>query len=138
MGILRTLEKQKTICIIAFSIYILVVLKLTIFRLNVHYEERQLNLALFTGLINTYRCTGIGEFIRLFFGNIFWFIPLGIFLPMFLRKRNFLIIIVIGFMFSFTIETIQYISHKGVAELDDLILNTFGVAIGYYVFKWLY
>lgn len=29
------------------------------------------------------------------------------------------------------IETVQFVFYKGVAELDDLILNTLGAAVGY-------
>ena len=137
MNIISSLAKQKRICIIVFSIYILIVLKLTIFRFNFHYEERQLNLTLFTALINIYRCMGIGEFMLQFFGNIGWFIPLGFLWPIIVKRRSFLITTVIGCLFSLSIETIQYVSYKGVAELDDLILNTLGTAIGYYLFKIL-
>ena len=129
------MEKKKAICVIAFSIYILIVLKLTVFRFNIRYEESQLNLTLFITLINIYKHQGIGEFLWLFLGNIVWFVPLGFFLPILLKKRSFLIIMIIGFLFSFAIETTQYVFRKGVAELDDLILNTLGVAIGYCLFK---
>jgi glycopeptide antibiotics resistance protein len=35
-----------------------------------------------------------------------------------------------GFLLSAMIETLQFILGTGVSELDDLILNTFGVWIG--------
>jgi glycopeptide antibiotics resistance protein len=72
---------------------------------------------------------------RLFFGNIIWFIPLGVMLPIVMKRKKFFLTIAIGFLFSFTIETIQYLFYKGVAELDDLILNTLGVAIGYSIYQ---
>ena len=137
MDIISTLAKKKRLCIIVFSIYILIVLKLTIFRCHIHYEERQLRLAFFTGLINTCKYVGIGEFMLQFFGNIGWFMPLGFLLPIVWKRSHFLITIVIGFLFSLSIEAIQYVSYQGVADLDDLILNTLGTAIGYYLFKKL-
>ena len=136
MGLIRILEKCKLICILVFSMYILIVLKLTIFRADVLYEERQINLTLFITLINIYRNSGIVEFIRLFFGNIIWFIPFGIILPILIKRKNLFLTVAIGFMFSFTIETMQYVFYKGVAEPDDLILNTLGVAIGYYIYQF--
>jgi len=135
-GIKISLKTQKAICLIIFVIYILIVLRLTIFRSGV-YNERQLNLSLFTDLINTYKYSGITRFLWLFLGNIVWFIPFGFLLPMLLKNSSFLKTAACGFMFSFAIETTQFFTYKGVAELDDLILNTLGAAIGYLFFKLL-
>ena len=130
-------KKQKWICLFLFALYILVLLYLTIFRFNFYYDERQLNLTLFANLIYLFQNAGVGEFVRLFFGNICWFIPFGFLLPILMKKKSFFITVVIGMMFSFFIETMQYILFKGVAELDDLILNTFGTVIGYLLYRIL-
>ena len=129
------MKNQKMICLIIFITYILIVLRLTIFRFNVHYDERQLNLTLFIDLINIYTNVGVAPFIRLFFGNIGWFVPFGFLLPMLLERNSLLRTMIIGFIFSFFIETLQFAFYKVVAELDDLILNTVGTAIGYFLFK---
>ncbi|MDD4689843.1 MAG: VanZ family protein [Eubacteriales bacterium] len=129
------LENKKTIYFILFIVYILIVLKLTVFRFAVYYDEPQINLALFSELIKVYRNIGLREFSRLFLGNIGWFIPFGFLLPMLLKKKSLLKVLAFGLMFSFIIEILQFISHKGVAELDDLILNIIGVIIGYYLYK---
>jgi glycopeptide antibiotics resistance protein len=110
-------------------------LKLTIFRSDLLYSERQLNLTLFIDLINVCRTVGTGEFLRLFLGNIGWFVPFGFLMPILLKRKNLLITMAIGLSFSFFIETMQFAFYKGVAELDDLILNTLGVAIGYSLYK---
>ena len=128
-------KKHKVICLFVLLLYILTVLYLTIFRLNFHYDERQLNLTLFTDLINVFRNVRGGEFLRLFFGNIGWFVPFGFLLPMLLKRKSLFFTMALGLMLSFIIESTQFISFKGVAELDDLILNTCGVAIGYLLFK---
>ena len=118
---------------LVFLVYLTIILRLTIFRTAL-LDERQINLSLFIDLINIYRNAGLTPFIRLFFGNIAWFIPFGFFLPMIIKRNHFLIIILAGFLFSLVIETSQFVFYKGVAELDDLILNTSGVAIGYLLF----
>ena len=128
-------KNQKMICLIVFSLYISIVLYLTIFRFNFYYDKRQLNLTLFIDLINIYQNVGTGEFFRLFLGNIGWFIPFGFLFPMLLKRKSLFITMSLGLTFSFFIETIQFISYKGVAELDDLILNTLGTAIGHLSFK---
>ncbi|MCL1819336.1 MAG: VanZ family protein [Oscillospiraceae bacterium] len=131
----RLLEKKKLICLIIFMTYISIVLKLTVFRFGFLYDKRQLNATIFIDLINVYRNVGTGVFLRLFLGNIGWFVPFGFFLPVLLKKERFSAVIITGFLFSLSIETLQYVFRKGVAELDDLILNTLGVVIGYLIYK---
>jgi len=130
------LRNKRPIYLTLFIVYILIFLRLTIFRPFVFYE-RQFNLELFVDLINIYRTSGAFTFIWLFFGNIFWFVPLGFLMPMLLKRSSFIKVTAIGFSFSLFIEITQFISYRGVAELDDLILNTLGAAIGYWVFKYL-
>ena len=130
-----TSNKPKAICITLFCLYVSVVLYLTILRFNFRYSDRQLNLTLFAGLISVFRNAGIGEFLRLFFGNIGWFVPFGFLLPILLKRKSFLLTTATGLLFSFFIELMQFIFYKGVAEIDDLILNTLGTAIGYLLYK---
>ena len=127
-------ERKKIIILIVFIVYILIVLKLTIFRPDTFYAERQLSLAFFTNLINIYETNGPGEFLRLFLGNIGWFIPYGFLLPLLLKKPSLPLIVTTALTFSFIIESTQFLSHKGVAELDDLILNTLGATLGYFLY----
>lgn len=122
---------KRALCLTVFIVYILVVLKLTLFRANIHYAERQLNLTLFADLLNVYRNVGVVPFLRLFLGNIGWFVPFGFLLPLLQKKSGLVKTMAAGFTFSLFIEIMQFIFHKGVAELDDLILNTLGAAIGY-------
>ena len=130
-------KKQKAVCLTVFALYILVVLYLTIFRFNFYYDERQLNLVPLADLIHLPHRVGTREFLRLFLGNIGWFVPFGFLWPMLLKKKSFLITLASGFLFSFFIETMQFVFYKGVAELDDLILNTLGTAIGYVLYRQL-
>ena len=125
--------KKKTIYFILFILYLSAVLKLTIFRTGFYHDERQMNLHLFVN----YKNMEIGQFIWLFFGNIGWFIPFGLLLPVLLKRKSFGRVVVSGFLFSLIIESLQFFFRKGVAELDDLILNTLGVVIGYFLYKWL-
>jgi len=135
-AILRENEsKVKWICLFLFVIYILIVLRLTVFRFVTPFEQPQINLIPFVDLVHVYMNAGIYSFLWLFLGNIGWFMPFGFLMPILLKKSSFLKIVLMGFSFSFAIETTQFFSRQGVAELDDLILNTFGVIIGYLIFK---
>lgn len=68
-------------------------------------------------------------------GNIAAFIPFGIFLPMLRRKKTYFInTIIMSFLFSACIETIQLCFKLGVFDIDDMILNTLGGFIGYLIY----
>jgi len=124
--------KKSILYHIIFVVYVLVVLKLTVFR-ETTLEQRAVNLSLFTDLINVYKTGTTWQFVRLFFGNILWFVPWGFMIPM-IKKSDFGFVITTGFLFSFTIEDLQYFFKKGLFEIDDLILNTLGVFLGYLIY----
>jgi len=134
---MMTTKKRRAVYLIVFTVYMLTVLNITVFRFGSHYAERQINLSLFSDLIDVYHNAGTGRFVYLFFGNIAWFLPFGFLLPLLLNKTSLIKVAAAGFMFSFVIEASQYVFRKGVAELDDLLLNTLGVVIGYGLYRLL-
>lgn len=69
------------------------------------------------------------------FGNVIIFIPLGFLEAMASRRRSFLWTAIDGFMLSMLVEVFQLISKVGRFDVDDLILNTSGVIIGYLLFS---
>lgn len=69
-------------------------------------------------------------------GNISMFIPTGIILPiLYKRLDRFWKVLLAGAGLSFIIEMIQLLFPGSVTDIDDLILNTAGVAIGYGIYK---
>ena len=67
--------------------------------------------------------------------NMLMFIPLGFFAPIVFRKlRKFYATVGAIAVMSFTIEFIQYFMRR-VSDIDDLIANVLGGAIGYGIFK---
>lgn len=69
-------------------------------------------------------------------GNISMFIPTGIILPiLYPRLDRFWEVLLAGAGLSFVIEMIQLLFPGSVSDIDDLILNTAGVAIGYGIYK---
>ena len=70
------------------------------------------------------------------FLNILLFVPFGILLPMMSRCfKNPIITMVFGCLFSGTIEIMQYITGRGLTEVDDVITNTIGAAVGVVIYK---
>lgn len=68
-------------------------------------------------------------------GNVIGFIPFGFFLPVLKRRfRKGWKIGIMGFLLSLFIETLQLYWKVGSFDVDDLLLNTIGVIIGYWIF----
>lgn len=71
-------------------------------------------------------------------GNVVAFLPFGFFLPVMHPKcRSFLYTVFFSFEFSLIVETIQLISKVGSFDVDDLLLNSIGGAIGCLIFFWM-
>ncbi len=83
---------------------------------------------------NTFRLETI---ITIVLGNIVMFIPFG-FLGWVFPKLNHLKILLFNFVSAITIaEALQYFTRMGIFELDDIILNSFGVFLGFLIKKIL-
>ena len=75
-----------------------------------------------------------GAFLNLF-GNIVGFLPFGFCLPVITRRlRSFWKVTALGLCFSLAVEVIQLLSRAGRFDIDDVILNTIGAAMGYLLF----
>lgn len=70
-----------------------------------------------------------------FLANIIVFIPLGFLLPSMLKKNPFYKTIAYSLIFILSIEIIQFFSLLGTADVDDVIVNLCGCAIGHLIYK---
>lgn len=71
--------------------------------------------------------------------NALLFIPLGYLSPLIFSKINrWWIILFLAFLFSLQIESVQLITRLGWFDASDLLHNTLGALIGYWIYhKWL-
>ncbi len=77
----------------------------------------------------------IGYAVTNLFGNVLLFIPLGLFLPLcFRRMRRFGKTFATGVTLVLFAELLQLLTLRGSFDIDDIILNTLGIAVGYGVF----
>ena len=132
---LKNKRNKRTWLIILLAVYLLILLRITVFRSNSYPIEMSVNLSLFTDLAATYRENGIWMVLYLVVGNIAWFVPFGFLLPMIWQKLKSFYIIPLGFLLSLVIESGQLALNKGMFEIDDLVLNTAGCAVGYLIYK---
>lgn len=72
------------------------------------------------------------------FGNILIFIPLGIYLYILKKNMKLSTSLLWIFLTSLSAEMIQYILGVGSSDIDDIILNFSGGAIGILLYKVLY
>lgn len=68
-------------------------------------------------------------------GNIFLFIPIGYFLPrLWPSLRKFFPFLLTCTLAIILVELLQLVTLLGVLDIDDLILNLFGMLLGYLFF----
>ena len=67
--------------------------------------------------------------------NIILFVPLGIMLPFLWKKYNTLkAALVFGFGMSLAIEILQILTYRA-TDINDIIANTVGTVLGYFIFR---
>ncbi|MEI7488434.1 MAG: VanZ family protein [Chryseobacterium sp.] len=77
------------------------------------------------------------DIIRIVLGNVVMFIPFG-FLGWIFPKLKELKSLLFSFISAIVIvEALQYFTRLGICEIDDVILNTFGVYLGFLVCRFL-
>lgn len=117
-----------------FLIYIMILLRITVFRPGVSLanlmQNGTVNLTLFQSYIPLIQQGRWIRFIYLFVGNIVWFVPLGFGLLASGKVRKVRTVLLCGLGLSLFIELLQYILGTGISELDDLVLNTLGTWMG--------
>lgn len=79
-------------------------------------------------------------------GNVVAFMPFGFLVPVMYREqkkekthrghyfRSFLFVSLLGFLLSLSVEAVQLVTKVGCFDVDDLMLNTSGVMLGYIVY----
>ena len=92
---------------------------------------------LYQTYIEVVKYNNLSYFYISFLANILIFVPIGILLPISYKKfRNLKNTILFGITYSLIIEITQIFLPRA-TDIDDIILNTLGVLIGYSIFKIL-
>ena len=73
-------------------------------------------------------------------GNFIMLLPLGIYIPLMYKKiSGFIYVTFLCMLVSAGIEIMQLVTNFRVTDIDDVILNTLGAAVGYIIYtiiKW--
>lgn len=121
---------RKIINILVYTlsiIYLVVVYYYTVFGRETRAES-QIDLDAFQSLKDFFRFNyeSHGQYIlKEILINVALLMPLGLLLTCI--RWNFLLVTLLGFLCSLSIEMLQYYTKTGTASLDDLIYNTAGI-----------
>lgn len=125
----KKLNPSKMALGIILFIYIIIVMGATIGDRTTINES--VNLHLFSSYIEAYNSFSLSQWRNIIL-NILMFVPLGFILPLLFKKcERWYITYSIGLGATLFIEALQYISKRGVFELDDIVNNALGCIIGY-------
>lgn len=123
------LEKKRSRYVVIFVSYLVIMLQMAIF-------FREIGSFSEIDLIPFNTPGGIPHIILYSIANAFVFLPVGILPPMIWKKMNDLKkILLAGFLGSLFIEICQLVLQCGVCQTEDLIMNTVGAGVGYWIYK---
>ena len=88
-------------------------------------------------LVHLFRFAGVRDILWNVAGNTAMFVPSGIVLPAVYRKLDsFRKVTAAGALISLCIECLQLLFASRASDIDDLILNTLGTAVGYGIYAF--
>ena len=77
---------------------------------------------------------GSSLFYKNIFGNMLLFLQFGIFIAKYVKTDKILVVILLCFITSLSIEVIQFLIGR-VFDIDDIILNIIGCVLGFAIYK---
>lgn len=130
------LKKFYKIGIVPYALFLLYLMFFGMGR--VQYDDNLLTIEPIFSTINFVKgCISWKDIIIIVGGNIVMFIPFGL-LGWIFPKLNDLRTLLFTFISAIIIiEALQYFSRLGIFEVDDIILNTFGVILGFLIKRFM-
>ena len=126
--------KRKPIAHIGFALYIVLLVWLVIFKLEPRFwalpqTGHSLNLIPFGASMMQNGGISLSEIVY----NALFFLPLGMYLSFLNVTKKAGHGILIGLTVSIVFEAVQYAFKIGASDITDVIMNTFGTAIGVFI-----
>ncbi len=87
------------------------------------------NLIPFRGILDQLSNVNTGLGLLNIMGNVVMYLPIGLLVPLAVRRR-WITGLAAGAAMSVTIETLQLLTGRGAMDIDDVILNVTGAALG--------
>lgn len=128
----------------AFIFYFICLYSITVFREDISFvdmltrrhELEKVNLVPLVEMLKLLEYGYIWSFTYNFIGNIVWFIPLGFFIPILMKRiiKGYQVTL-IGMAVSLSIEVLQFLCVTGIADVDDILFNTLGTLCGVWLWR---
>ena len=145
---MKSRKRFRIVCLTLFILYVIAIIYFLllsdIYGRTGGYSDYRYNLIPFLEIkrfISSAVHGGSIQYVDVFInliGNVVAFIPFGALIRWVRnQKTGFWIAVLYTFLFSLAIELIQLFTRVGVFDVDDLILNTCGGAIGYICYRIL-
>lgn len=132
----RETDRKREGILLLLVVYLAALLHITVIRGGVLTLERgtvQL-VPLYYTVMELKR--GILAFLYPVLGNIGWFLPYGVLIPLAMPKwRKLGLVTLSGAGLSFCIEVLQWVLGSGVSDIDDVIFNALGAALGFLLLR---
>lgn len=131
-GDTRKFPWKKAFLILALCAYLIGLVYITVIRGSIS-GWRNINLHLFRAWREAWNTFSEKHWLNVLL-NIGMFVPLGVLLPLLSKKlRKWYWMLPAGLLTTLGIEIIQYITCKGLCDVDDLFANALGAMIGYWL-----
>lgn len=132
-------SKIKRFLFLMFAMYLVFLFYVTLFTHNYYEYGRSFNLVLFDSIHLMLNSGNSWLMIKNILGNILLFFPLGFLFPCFVPTfRSFFKMVGTGMLISASIEFLQYMYANRIFDIDDILLNSLGTMVGYFVFLFFY
>lgn len=129
-----TSAKFRHVAMGLFVVYLLFLISITlIFRNKINVEYSRIELIPFHDIVDIIKNKSYFELFEKVY-NILMFVPYSFLLGCILQKRKSLAVI-IGLATTLSIEIIQFLTERGVCDINDIIFNFVGTLIGYGLYK---
>ncbi|KQS89313.1 VanZ family protein [Chryseobacterium sp. Leaf394] len=77
------------------------------------------------------------DIVRIVLGNVLMFIPFGFLGWVFPKLKNLKSLMYAFISAIFIVEGMQYFTRLGIFEIDDILLNSFGVFVGFQIRRFM-
>lgn len=125
--------RQLTSLLLGFSVLLILYVTIFIGGINFNSNYHLINIVPFKFMMETYEM-GYRAMISQVISNMIMFVPIGLLLPIVFKKcREFKFTALYVFLFTFSIEFIQYFIGRS-CDVDDIIMNFLGGVVGYGIY----
>jgi glycopeptide antibiotics resistance protein len=130
------LKKFYKIIIVPYTLFLLYLLFLGMGRFQ--YDDNLLTIKPIVSTINFIKgASSWIDIVTIVLGNIIMFIPFGFLGWIFPTLKDLKSLLFTFISVIFIVEALQYFTRMGIFEIDDIILNTFGVYLGFLLCRFV-